>query len=262
MTVDQRQSVVFIDMDRTLLEGPFISVVFPWALGEISRKTGQDVAALLRRVRQENIDRLANPAYTAVQAMDWDDIFASVAAQLGITLEASAVELVRTHPGPPFTTLNPGVHEALRELSAGRPRRALVLATKGLKKYQVPVLVACGLLSYFDDILTPDDSQAVKQSREFFGSWPDRTRLQIMVGDLIEDDVLPAHQFGFKTVWCSWDNGTAQIDPDPFIRAHDHMEALRDQSIHPDAVIVSLSELPQVIERMESKFFEKELATL
>ncbi len=254
MAADQRQSVVFIDMDRTLLEGPFISVVFPWVLGEISRKTGQDFAALLRQVRQENLDRLANPAYNAVQAMDWDDIFASVAAQLGITLEASAIELVRTHPGPPFTTLNPGVHEALREMSAARPRRAMVLATKGLKKYQVPILEACGLLPYFDDILTPDDSHVVKQSREFFGQWPGRTRLQIMVGDLIEDDVLPAHQFGFKTVWCAWDCCNASLQPDPFARAQDHLEALRDQPVRPNAVIVSLSELPQVVERMESDF--------
>lgn len=256
MAADGQQSVIFIDMDRTLLEGPFISVVFPWVIGEISKKTGQDFAALLRQVRQENLNRLSDPAVNPVRAMDWDDIFAAAAGELGIHLQASAVELVRTHPGPPFTTLNPGVHEALRQLSNTHPGRSLVLATKGLRKYQVPVLEACGLLPYFDDILTPDTSQALKQSRAFYGEWPGRTQLQVMVGDLYEDDVLPAHQFGFKTVLCSWENDTTPIHPDPFARAQDHLEILRDRPIRPDAVIVSLLELPQVIDRMEREFFK------
>lgn len=255
MAADQRQSVVFIDMDRTLLEGPFISVVFPWVIGEISKKTGRDFASLLRRIRQESLDRLANPAFSAVQAMDWDDIFSCVAGELGVSLEASALDLVLSHPGPPFTSINPGALEALQQLSADRSKRALVLATKGLRKYQVPILEASGLLTFFDDILTPDNRQVVKQSRAFYDPWPAKTRLQIMVGDLFEDDILPAHQFGFKTIWCTWENQQAHRNSDPFARAQDNLDVLGDQPTRPDAVIVSLHELPQVVERMEDAFF-------
>jgi FMN phosphatase YigB (HAD superfamily) len=234
-------SVVFIDMDHTLLEGPFETAVFPQVLGEIARQSGLEFEALLRQARQENLRRLSNPACPAVQAMDWDDIFAELAARLGAKLHASAVEIVRAHAGPPHAALHSGALQALEQLAAARPMRALVLATKGLRKYQLPVLEALGLLPFFDEIRTPDSSQALKQSLAFYGRWPRLTRVQIMVGDRYDEDVLPAHRFGFKTVW----RAASPVDEIP-----------AGESVRPDAVITSLGELPGVVERLEGERLE------
>ena len=88
--------------------------------------------------------------------------------------------LFRTHAGPPDTVLHPGVLETLQALVA--PERALVLATKGLRKYQHPILEALGILPYFNAILTPDSHHALKRNRAFYGDWPQQATLTILVG--------------------------------------------------------------------------------
>jgi putative hydrolase of the HAD superfamily len=258
MPVDHRHSVVFIDLDHTLLDGPFDSLVFPQVLGELSRKTGLDYDNLLALVRSENRARQTDPTCPAVLAMDWDDIFTRVADRLGVTLETRACDVIRAHPGPPYAVLLPGAVQALERLTAGRPRRAVVLATKGLGRYQLPVLRATGLLHYFDDVLTPEITQALKYSPEFYGSWPARTRIQIMVGDTYEDDVLPAHRFGFKTVLKMDQPPGSTENGDPFIRAQEIFSGA-EQTVRPDAVIYALDELPEVIEKMENEVQDEDL---
>lgn len=254
MAADRWESVVFIDLDHTLLEGPFDAVVFPQVLGKIAQQSGLDYDTLLRLVRKENLERQHNPAFSAVQAMDWDDILTQAAYRLGVKLKTNALEVVQVHPGPPYTLLHAGAREALEQLAAARPGRALVLATKGLRKYQLPILEAHGLLPFFDDILTPDANQALKQSIAFYARWPQMTCVQIMVGDTYEDDILPARRFGFKTVWKPRVNpeaSPAAVVMDPFLRVYEKQYFLTDQVVRPDAIILSLSELPEVVERLE-----------
>lgn len=251
MAADRRESVVFFDMDHTLLEGPFPSQVFPRVLGEIAQKSGQEYDALLQWARQENHKRQSDPAFSAVQAMDWDDICIQLAGDVGVELQTSALDVLQAHCGPPYSVLHEGAREALEQLAAGRPRRALVLTTKGLRKYQLPILEALGLLPFFDDIITPDSGLALKQSIRFYGRWPQVTRLQIMVGDTYEDDVLPAHRFGFKTVLRSSPAEGYAWEADPFVRAHGRQDGHRGWEVRPDAIIISLSELPRVIDRLE-----------
>lgn len=251
MVDPRRQSVVFIDMDHTLLEGPFESAVFPQVLGEIAQETGLEVEELLRKARSENLARQANPAVSPVQAMDWDDILAGLATGLGVKLTVNALEIVQAHPGPPSAALHPGAFEALQSLASAKPGRALVLATKGLRKYQLPILEALGILPFFDGILTPDDSQALKGSLSFYGEWPRKTQVQIMVGDTYTEDVVPALGFGFKTVWRVRANPGMPETGDPFTRPAEPGVCPADQPFRPDAVIYSLFELPAVVERLE-----------
>jgi FMN phosphatase YigB (HAD superfamily) len=247
----QPHSVVFLDLDHTLLEGPFDSVVFPRVLGEISQSSGLGFEILLRQVRQESARRQADSSFSAVQAMDWDDIFTQTASQYGLQLQANALELVREHCQPPHAVLHPGAREALDLLAASKPFRALVLATKGLRRYQLPILEAHDLLKYFDDILTPDATQTFKQSLAFYRHWPKVTRVQIMVGDTYEDDILPARSFGFKTV-CRTGLVPSSLTSGSSIEAvGPENSTAYHTTILPDAVIYSLSELPRVVDRLE-----------
>ena len=251
MSAVRRQSVVFIDLDHTLLEGPFETVVFPMLVGEMSKKCGIDYIDLLTMVRQENRRRQNDPAFSAVQAMDWDDIFSQTAQRYGICLQINALDLVLAHCNPPHTTLHEGAREALGALVENKPDRALVLATKGLIKYQRPLIQALGLTAFFDDILTPDTSNALKNTVDFYSHWPSSTHLQIMVGDDYLDDVLPANAFGFKTVWLQRSEQVRSINGSP---PHSPVAITKESGIphvQPDAVISSLYELPRVISRLE-----------
>ncbi len=247
----QWNSVIFLDLDGTVIKGPFEPAVFPAVLGELARKAGLDPAEARRLVVQENLDRQGDRRVPAVLAMDWDDILATVAARLGVRLESSAVEIARAHAGPPDSFLLEGAHVALEELARDkRGRRALVVATKGLGKYQRPVLDALGLTPLFDDILTPDRHNALKQDAAFYGDWPGRARIRISVGDHYEDDVVAPHRFGFRTIWKVKAEEAALGDYDPLERP-ERFTYSAAQRTRPDAIILSLLELPRVIERLE-----------
>jgi FMN phosphatase YigB (HAD superfamily) len=244
------QSVVFVDLDATLIRGPFESAVFPVVFAELARKTGLDTAEIRRQVIQENLDRQRNPDCTAIRAMDWDDIFQTVAGRLGVRLEAQAMEIAHRHAGPPDAAVLDGAEQALKQLAS--PQRALVVATKGLVKYQLPVLDALGLTPLFTDILTPDVNGALKNDLAFYGQWPASARLKISVGDHTEDDVIAPRRFGFKVIWKvnTPDAGLQRLDP------FDRPACVSDfegQTVRPDAIIYSLRELPEVVGRLERR---------
>ena len=88
------QSVVFIDLDATILKGPFESAVFPVVFAELSQKSGLDAPEIRQKVIQENLDRQRDPNVPATLAMDWDDILDTVAGRLGVKLEASAAPAI------------------------------------------------------------------------------------------------------------------------------------------------------------------------
>jgi putative hydrolase of the HAD superfamily len=246
----QWQSVVFLDLDATIIRGPFESAVFPIVFAELAQKSGLDVQEVRRRTIQEYLDRQRDPNIPATRAVDWDDILNTVAEGLRVKLEAKAVDIVNSHAGPPYAAVLDGADQVLRQLAS--PRRAIVVATRGLRKYQLPVLDALGLMPLFTDILTPDVNNALKNNIAFYGRWPEMTRLQISVGDHYEDDVVSPRRFGFKTIWKLNDSNTGLGQLDPFARPAEFSYA-RDASVRPDAIIFSLHELPAVVNRMEEQ---------
>lgn len=244
------QTAIFFDLDGTLIFNTFERAVWPTLLGELATKTGQPAIALLDLIEAENDARQRDSSTAAVHIMDWDDITQTIAGRLGVTLEANCEALMRANAAAVGEVLDGG-EAILRELDA--PHRALVVATKGLLKYQQPVLDALGLTHFFTDILTPDIHGALKRSRAFFGDWPRAARLCIMVGDRYADDVEMQGSFGFKTIWKRPDLSAALQKKDPFTRALLH-EYDAGQSVTPDAIITSLAELPAVVRRLEQSF--------
>lgn len=241
------QTVIFFDLDSTLIDGPFKPVVLPAILEELAA-SGLEPAALRRLLVEENFRRQADPTCPPTVAMDWDDIFQALGRQLGVPVTTNAEALIRAHAGPPYSTLHPGALAALQALRT--PERALVLATKGLRKYQQPIVDALGLTPYFTAMLTPDTHQALKRDRAFYGAWPEQAGLTIMVGDYYEDDVLPAHTFGFKPVWKPALLPAELQALDPFARAAAYPYTA-GQPVRPEAIILSLAELPEVILALE-----------
>jgi len=244
----QWESVVFFDLDNTLMEGPFESAVFPAVFRELSEKSGLEPAEIRRLVVRENLERQKREDVSAVLSMDWDDIFGTIAARLGISLETNALELVRTHVTPPDSILFEHAAEVLNDLS--KPGRAIVAATKGLRKYQIPILHGLGLDSLFTEILTPDTNNALKQDPSFYGAWAGSTRLQISVGDHYLDDLTAPQSFGFKTIWKPGKQSDQIKRFDPFERPA-HYSFQDDQLVRPDAILVFLTELPAIIARLE-----------
>lgn len=241
------QSVVFFDLDGTLMVNPFESAVWPRVIGEIAQKSGESFEAILNLVIAENESRQNNPAVSAVHSMDWDNITQSVASTFGLKLELSCEAIVREYAATHSSILD-DARVVLGELNAAH--RALVVATKGLAKYQQPVLDALGLTPFFAAILTPDSHHALKKQAAFFGAWPSQTRLQIMVGDRYDDDVQGPASHGFKTVWKRPDLSPMFQKKDPFARAL-MVDYAPHQTTPADAIIYSLAELPPLIHRIE-----------
>jgi len=246
-------SIIFFDLDNTLIEGPFGTAVFPIVLNEIARKTNCDPKEIRRQIVKENLDRQNDPHCSAVKAMDWDDIFAVIANRFGVTIEANAEEIVKAQAKDHSRLLN-GAREILIALQ--HPSRALIVATKGLIKYQRPVLEALELTPYFAEILTPDSHNALKKDRAFYGEWLDDSLDQllmptrIMVGDQYVDDVVPPNQFGMMTVWKNEKISEPLLKMDSFERPR-HFKFADDQPVKPTAIIKSLHELPNVIAQIE-----------
>src|SRR5690349_3746974 len=117
------QTVIFIDLDGTLMINPFESAVWPAVVGELSQKSGHSPTTILRMIEDENFARQGDDTLSPILTMDWDDISSAIAQRLGVTLSANCTDLVRTHAASHSSLLDYAI-ESLRELAA--PHRALV----------------------------------------------------------------------------------------------------------------------------------------
>lgn len=241
------QSAVFFDLDHTLISGPFGVGVWPNVLRELVTRTGLDRDEIYRLLLAENEARQLDTSVPAVVAMDWDDVAATVARRLGVTdFEANVCALAAAHAAQ--SAVLDGGRAMLAALAA--PHRALVVATKGLAKYQQPVLDALDLTPLFAAILTPDNHGALKQQPAFWGDWPQRVRLGVMVGDRHDDDVAGPAAVGFKTIWKVAALPDRLQAKDPFTRALLYPYT-PEQTIPADAIITALAEVPGVVRRLE-----------
>ncbi|MGE5603035.1 MAG: hypothetical protein ACM30E_08290, partial [Nitrososphaerales archaeon] len=131
-----------------------------------------------------------------------------------------------------------------------RPERAIVIATRGLRKYQLPVLDGLGLTPLCTDVLTPDTYGAAKGQPAFYGPWPQVTRVQISLGDLYEDDVLAPKRLGFRAIWKHNAGDTKLLQAAPLARPG-LFAYTAAQPIRPDAIVFSLDEVPEVVTALE-----------
>jgi FMN phosphatase YigB (HAD superfamily) len=103
-------------------------------------------------------------------------------------------------------------------------------------------------------VLTPDSYQALKRGVNFYGDWPKQGQLAVMVGDNYADDVETQGQRGLRTVW-----KVPHLAHEPTFANSDPLERARlyayrkHQTARADAIILSLRELPDVVEQWEAR---------
>lgn len=252
------QTTLFFDLDSTLVENHFSRKVVSQLLAPIAAQSGLTIRELAQALGQENTRRqMADPDNPLT--MDWQDILHTLAAQYNVALDGVLDDLWVQHALAEDIEVLDEAHAVLTKLKA--EGKHLVIATKGLSKYQLPVLQAVGLLDLFDAILTPDRTGFLKTTEAYFDAYRREhpAELYIHIGDHYFDDVICAKRNGFASVLRA--PIEALRDLDAFERPtqiHAHKDAIstypqEGTQVVPDAVILSLQELPEVVARLEAR---------
>lgn len=244
------KSTLFVDLDNTIMINPFKSAIFPIICGELAAKTTLTPEVILDLIIEEQVGR-ESQGVDAAKAMDWDDIVQTIALRLGVSFTRSIQELVVESARYPHIQILDNAADVLVTLSKNQARR-MIAVSKGLSKYQRPVLEALQLIKYFDTIITPDTCGYLKNDKRFYHPYMTDSQLLIVVGDTYVDDVFYPKTFGFETVWvCRTMQDTTLLRKEPFERAVE-IPLPEKYLTRPDAVVVHLEELPRVIERIEA----------
>jgi putative hydrolase of the HAD superfamily len=250
------QTILFFDLDSTLVENHFSRKVVTQLLAPVAAQSGLTIRELAQALGQENTRRQMEDPDNPL-TMDWQDILQTVASQYNATLDGILDDLWVQHAIAEDIEVLDEAHAVLSKLKADK--KHLVIATKGLSKYQLPVLQAVGLLDLFDTILTPDRTGFLKTTEAYFDAYRREhpADLYIHVGDHYFDDVICAKRNGFASVLRAPIGDLKDLDP--FARPA-QISTYKDQistypkegtEVVPDAVVVSLQELPEVVERLE-----------
>jgi putative hydrolase of the HAD superfamily len=138
--------------------------------------------------------------------------------------------------------VEPDALETLAQLQARGYRLGVI--SNAANQEDVSTLVAnAGLGPYLDFVLTSAESGMRKPSPSIFRQGLDRWGVLpdevVMVGDLLRPDILGAQQLGIYSVWITR-------------RAKSEENKKYADTITPDAQISALSELPKLMDRLES----------
>jgi putative hydrolase of the HAD superfamily len=252
----RQQTILFFDIDLTLVANHFSGVLLDRLLGELVAASGKSLDELAQELGAEN-ERRQQTDPDNLLTMDWDDMMQQMARHYGVTLSDTVDKLWLEYAANEGVEVLDNAPAVLRQLKT--KQRLLVIATKGLSKYQDAVLAAAGLTLYFDDILTPDKTGYLKTSPGYFTKFRNRDDIFIHIGDHYYDDVLCAKRNGFYSVLRA--PLAALAAADPFERPNLLVQYVSQiptypsagTTVRPDAVIISLEELPQVIAHIEAR---------
>jgi FMN phosphatase YigB (HAD superfamily) len=249
-------TIIFFDLDSTLVENKFSQKVIHPLLEELTRASGKNVQELARELGQENTRRQkTDPDH--VLTMDWHDIIKTIAQRYEVALSQSLDERWQALALIDDIEILDDAPAMLQTLQADH--RKLVLATKGLSKYQNPILKVTGLDHYFDNILTPDNTGFLKTSPGYFEQYQPQSALFIQVGDHYYDDVICAKRNGFYNILRAPIKALKAYDPfdrpkvleQYFDKLPTYPEG--GSEVRPDAVVISLQEVPDIVARIEAK---------
>lgn len=250
------QTILFFDLDETLILNEFSRKVVGPLLREISDASGGSIELIARAYSAENIRRQKEDPDN-VLTMDWDDIMEAIAGQYDVTLSDSVDNRWQEIANLDDIEILDDAPVVLKLLQ--HPQRKIVLSTKGLMKYQLPILEMTGLKKLFDDILTPDVTGYLKTSPAYFERYQANDALKIQIGDHYYDDVICAKQKDFYSVMRVPLEELEVYDPfdrpQKLVDFHEQIHTYQGEGtdILPDAVVVSLKELPDVIKRIENQ---------
>lgn len=249
-------TLLFFDLDATLVENQFSRQAIVPLLQEIADASDQSVEQVGRAMGDENWRRQQDTPNHPL-TMDWHDIVLTIAEKHGVMLSEQVDERWQAIASADGVDVLDNAPDVLRTLKA--PHRKIILSTKGLRKYQMPVLDVTGLKAHFDDILTPDITGYLKTKPEYFAKYADTDALKIQIGDHYFDDVICAQEKGYFCILRAPIDALRELDP--FERPQ-HIATHREQiktypragtEVVPDAVVVSLKELPPIIEKLETE---------
>ncbi|MEL6524129.1 MAG: HAD family hydrolase [Chloroflexota bacterium] len=249
-------TLLFFDLDATLVENQFSRQAIVPLLQEIAEASDLTIEQLGRAMGDENWRRQQETPNDKL-TMDWQDIVDFLANKHGVTLSERVDERWQAVASADGVDVLDNAPDVLHALKA--PHRNIILSTKGLRKYQMPVLEVTGLKAHFDDILTPDITGYLKTKPAYFAKYNDTDALKIQIGDHYYDDIICAREKGYQCILRAPIDALREIDPfeRPQQLVH-HREQIKTYprtgtEIVPDAVVVSLEELPPIIEKMEAQ---------
>lgn len=249
------QTILFFDLDGTLVENQYSAKAIRPLLAQIAEAAGIEGRLLGKAMGDENQRRQLHDPDNPL-TMDWDDIVANLAAQYGVSLSETVDERWEAFASAADVLIYDDAHSVLKRL---KPGRKLVIATKGLSKYQDSVLRVTELGKWFDDILTPDITDYLKTSPGYFNKYYKEDALFIQIGDHYYDDVICTRRNGFYSILRAPILELGAVDP--FERVQ-YLEQYADQistypddgtDVRPHAVVLSLQEVPQVVEQIEAE---------
>lgn len=253
-------TILFFDLDGTLMRNPLDSAVFPEVVRRLGGEmTGGEAAAFRDEILAEYRARRSRNTLPPERQMDWDDIVASVASRRGREWREALADLIAEFCVAPHIEELDRAGEVL-DLLARAGHRRFVVSTLGLSRYQFPVLRALGLFERFEDFLTPDRTGYLKNDPRFYGRYADSPphALRISIGDRYVDDVVNPKSLGFRSILkfprCNGE-GIPPWERPAQLASRVHLLAGREEravTVLPDAVIRRLDELPETIEYFEA----------
>lgn len=250
-------TIIFFDLDQTLIDHTIGRKAAGVLLAEIAAHNGKSVDQLGQEVHVEHRTRVEQQPNDLL-TMDWDDVFSTVARANGVTLSTTFLALWEDYrqEDPSQVNVLDDAPEVLRQLKA--PHRKLVLATKGLSKFQFPLLHMTGLYELLDDHLTPDITGFLKTQPGYFEKYQDMAdTCFIQVGDHYYDDVVCARRNGFHPILRA---PVPDLNAHPPFQRPNHIDRYTDQiralpesdlAVRPAAVVTHLGELAEVIATIE-----------
>ena len=248
-------TVLFIDIDSTLIENEFSPRLFSQIVDEMATDTGQTRQDIQLAIYREN-NRRQKETPNDPATMDWEDIVNSVAERLESRKQWSFTQSWQQMAKVEDIRVLDNALEVMQRLK--KPHRKLVIATKGLSVYQMPILDVVGLTPLFDDILTPDKTGYLKTEPDYFKGYIQQNNTRfIQIGDHYYDDVICAKRNGFQVILRAPIFEMNRVDaferPALVERYSSEISTFpRDGTdVSPDAVVMSLEEVPDIVEKME-----------
>jgi FMN phosphatase YigB (HAD superfamily) len=237
------KTVIFLDLDHTLIENPFASAIFPPLCSKIGMQVGKTGDAILEEILIEQIKRVGEKK-GPVQEVDWQSIIESVTSRLGATFLDDIELSVKQHSIPPHSYSYPGAVDTLSEMK--KRDWTLIASSKGLWRYQSHVLMGLELHRFFDGFAMPDLLGYRKTERSFYIPFIREAEKVIIVGDNLLEDIFYPRTFGFRTIWKRFDHSKHPL-------ASVLGSSQYDSEIVPDVSIDTLYELvPAILQLMET----------
>lgn len=232
MTID----TVFIDLDNTLLD---FYAIEDHILGKALRMNGiTPTPEVIARYQDINV---AQWLLLEQGELELEEVgvrrFELLVNEVNPAVDAKVLSDTYDQLMEDACFLVPGAEALLQEL---RSQYRLCLVTNGVGEVQHTRIHKCGLEDYFDAIFVSSDLGCVKPSVDFFEACfatlggVDAAR-SVMIGDGINADVRGGIQMGMRTIWFNpW--------------GHEN-----NTEWHPDAEIVSLKDVPALLEVWENE---------